>query len=793
MRAMRLFPLRVLVALTAFVLLASASTGNAATVVSMRALPGTQLPLVRQSARLATTADSTPVSVVLSLQPRNRALLARAASSHTAMSDAQLRSNFAPSRGNVVAITRYMQSHGFRLTSAGLLSLSFSGDAGSARRAFGVGLSTYRSPSGHVFRAPDGAVKLPAGLAPIVEDVSGLDTALRLERHTSISPGPHTVPSPCGPASIHPGYQPSELAQAYHHDTLITAGGDGTGETIGLVEFTNYKATDIGTYESCYGFVSNPVVPVSINGGAGTQSAAIEAELDIEVAISNAPGVSSVRVYSAPNNVSQIIPMLDTMVSDHVTVVSDSWGLCEPFLPPSFMEAESTHLALLAISGASFFAATGDSGSSDCAALTSGAVKGLYTDDPSSQPFATAVGGTTLVNTSGLSTTWVNRSTLRRGGGGGGVSALWPQPAYQAAYQLINPPSNPNLDTGAKCGNFSGGTCRETPDVALDANPDTGYIIYCSVAASGCGPSPWFTVGGTSGSAPLMAAIAADANRYSLLHGGQRMRFANPFLYSAAGTFADVPLGSGNNNIYSTTGNYATANGYDMATGLGSPDAMALATALAAYTPGAVAQDATKLAISGPLLAKTVVYGKPIVFHGTLLTSADAPIANRRVYLELREGAFLYVYVATTDSGGLWSVTLTKQLQRNLTWSVNFPGSDTEAPAKATDPFPQNAIHIVPHLGSASSATTVRRGVAFTFHGASLPNMHGVAVAVQARRSTSTAWRTLKLIAVAKNGTFAVRVSTATPGALFLRWVYAGGVTRPWMSAVSLPRRVNIT
>ena len=188
--AMRFFPLRVIVALAAFTVLASASAGNAATTVSMRTLAGTQLPLVRQSARLAATADSTPVSVVLSLQPRNRALLTRAATAGKRMSVAKLRQTFAPSPGNVVAITRYMQSRGFRLTSSGLLSLSFSGDAGAARRAFGVGLSTYRSPSGQVFRAPDGAVKLPAGLAPLVEDVSGLDTALRLQRHVTLG-APH--------------------------------------------------------------------------------------------------------------------------------------------------------------------------------------------------------------------------------------------------------------------------------------------------------------------------------------------------------------------------------------------------------------------------------------------------------------------------------------------------------------------------------------------------------------------------------------------------------------------------
>jgi subtilase family serine protease len=783
---MRLFPKRALLALAAFGLLTTASAGNAATLVSMRAVPGTQLPLVRQSARLAATADSTPVSVVLSLQPRNRGLLTHAATSGKRMSEAKLRQTFAPSPGNVVAITRYMQSHGFRLTSSGLLSLSFSGDAGAARRAFGVGLSTYRSPGGRVFRAPDGAVKLPAGLASLVEDVSGLDTALRLQRHVTVSPTPHVV-TPCGGAlSAGPGYQPSEFAQAYHHDTLLAAGGDGSGEKVGLVEFTNYRPGDITTYKTCYGLF-NTVNQVPINGGPGSLYAAIEAELDIEVVISNAPGVDEVRVYEAQNNVSQILPMLDQMVSDNVTVISDSWGLCEPFLPPSFLEAESTHLKLVAAAGISFFSATGDSGSSDCAALTNGAVKALYTDDPSSQPFATAVGGTTLQNTSGASTTWVNRTKLHRGGGGGGVSQLWPQPAYQSG----NPTGS--FDTGAKCGNF-GGTCRQTPDVALDANPNTGYIIYCSVAASLCGPDPWFTVGGTSGSAPLMAAITADANSYSRGQVGgthARMGFANPFLY---GTFGSTPsafmdVTTGNNNIYSASGNYFAKPGYDLATGLGSPDATALATALMSYTPGSVAPDTTQITISTPATAKTIVYGNAVTFSGTLMnTTAAAPIPNRRVYLELKMGGFLYVYTARTDSAGNWSVKLSKALRRNLSWSVNFPGSDTQQPDKDAGP----AIHVIPHLGSAVSASNVHRGTAFTFHGTSTPNMHGVRVQLQYRRSTAASWRSLKLVAVVKNGTYAARITVSSPGPVFLRWRYAGGVSKPWMSAISPVRRVNI-
>ena len=99
---------------------------------------------------------------------------------------------------------------------------------------------------------------------------------------------------------------------------------------------------------------------------------------------------------------------------------------------------------------------------------------------------------------------------------------------------------------------------------------------------------------------------------------------------------------------------------------------------------------------------------------------------------------------------------------------------------------------MIPHLGSGVSASNVHRGTAFTFHGTSTPNMHGVRLLLQLRRSAGASWKSAKLIPVANNGTYAVRITVGTPGPLFLRWRYAGGITKPWMSAISPVRRVNI-
>ena len=104
-----------------------------------------------------------------------------------------------------------------------------------------------------------------------------------------------------------------------------------------------------------------------IGGGTSSRSGADEVQLDIEVAQAAAPA-SATNVYIAPNNVSQILPMLGQIVTDHPNVVSDSWGLCEPVLAASFLKSENTALELVAAAGISFYVASGDNGSSDCGA-----------------------------------------------------------------------------------------------------------------------------------------------------------------------------------------------------------------------------------------------------------------------------------------------------------------------------------------------------------------------------------------------------------------------------------------
>lgn len=789
MHRLLLRPLTVAIVLTA--LLAAGQAGaSAAPRTMLAAIHGSALPILRSSSRVAPTPASQAVDVTVTLEPRNAGLLRATAARHgRPLTYGQLRARFGPSAATRSAVIRYVRSQGMRLEGQGLLSLTFSGTAASASRAFHVGLSTYRGPHGRMFRAPDGAVALPADIASSVAAVSGLDTALRLHpavKAPKLSPAvvPHAGPQPLGTLgnpcsgaknakSAYGGYLPHDLAQAYQYQSLIDATpthADGHGESIALVELSNYKHSDIGTFKSCFGLTTG-VHNHSIVGGTSHTDGAIEVELDIEVAMAAAPKLDGVHVYMADNNLGNLLPMIEQMVADAGTtgayIVSDSWGLCEDLLPPSFVQAESVDFEMAAAAGMSFYAASGDSGSSGC----KDAVKG-YTahvvDDPASQPFVTGVGGTVLHSADGSdSTAW--RS------GGGGISRLWPQPSYQS--------SNPvrSYDSGSKCGNPDG-FCRQVPDVAMNASLKYGYIMLCT--ALYCPSVPWFPAGGTSAGAPLMAGITADANSAS--NGAKRVGFANPLLYSGdPGMFWDVTSGT---NSTDGTGIYAAAAGYDPATGLGSVNAETFANDLASFTAPPIVQDQTQLTITGPLTATTIHYGKRVTFRGTLMTQASAPIADRRVYIELREGRWIYLYQGQTDADGNWQIPLSKALRRNLTWRAIFTGSDTELGRKAAGA----PVYVIPALRSRSSVSSAGRGSHFTFSGSSRPNMHGARMRLMARRGLHGSWNEIGRATVKSSGRFSSTVSFATPGEVYLRWSYRGGHTHPWMSATSPTRHVRI-
>ena len=140
---------------------------------------------------------------------------------------------------------------------------------------------------------------------------------------------------------------------------------------------------------------------------------------------------------------------------------------------------------------------------------------------------------------------------------------------------MSSTPTPPRPPCGAAVGSY----CREVPDVSADADPYTGYVIDYD--------GSWTGIGGTSAAAPLWAAFMALTDASSSC-GGKPVGFANPALYGVAGgasytsAFQDITVGN-NDYTESNSGLYPAGAGYDMASGLGTPDAAVLAPLLCSY------------------------------------------------------------------------------------------------------------------------------------------------------------------------------------------------------------------
>lgn len=214
-------------------------------------------------------------------------------------------------------------------------------------------------------------------------------------------------------------------------------------------------------------------------------------------------------------------------------MLSTGWGTAEQNMPSSTLNADDNIFAQMASQGQSVFAASGDNGATD-------GTGNLAVDYPSSDPYVTACGGTTLTlnsnNTIASETAW--------SGSGGGQSAVWSEPNWQTGY---NVPQD-----GA----------RQTPDFALNADPNTGYSLYYG--------GSWNVAGGTSFVAPQMTATFALIDQLSAQQGYSPIGETDPAIYWDAsnnyGTdFNDIT--SGNNGYYSA------GPGYDNVIGWGSINA----------------------------------------------------------------------------------------------------------------------------------------------------------------------------------------------------------------------------
>lgn len=457
---------------------------------------------------------------------------------------------FAPTQEEYHQVIAYAESLGLAVhhQHSNRLLLNVSGPAKSIESAFDLNLHEYSLPSGRKFYAPNNNPEVPIAVASVINGIVGLDNhaAWRPFHHhkqkeifhessTFHESSAHTFPS--GPEG---GFAPGDILKAYNL-TAVTA--NGSGQTIALFELAGYQKSDIDAYTKHFGLPSAQLTNVLVNGGSNSGIDA-EVTLDIELAIALAPK-SKIYVYEGPNSNQGVLNTYNKIATDNIAKqVSTSWGLGENLVNSQYLKAENAIFQQMAAQGQTIYAAAGDSGAFDD--YPNNSSEALVVDDPASQPYVVGVGGTTLsvnASTGAYESESVWNDGLGNGASGGGVSKVWPIPSWQT-----------NISSAYSH------SYRNVPDVALNADTNTGYAIYYD--------GQWQIYGGTSCAAPLWAAFTACVNQQLTANHKPVLGFANPTLYSIAkgslygSNFHDVLTG---NNLY-----YHANKGYDNASGWGS-------------------------------------------------------------------------------------------------------------------------------------------------------------------------------------------------------------------------------
>jgi len=463
-------------------------------------------------------------------------------------------------------LTRFAAEHGLDVTlqhpARRLIKLA--GPVAKLEVAFGTRLQ-YFEHNGRRFRTRTGPLTMPVNLSDKIEAVLGLDNRPVARPKIAFPRAPRAAVS----------HLPNAVAALYAFPKTSAA-----GQCIGIIELGGgFRASDT---EAAFGAMklSPPeLVAVSVSGGGNApgqdKGSDGEVALDIQVAGGAAPG-AKIAVYFAPNTDQGFTDAITEALHDETnapSVLSISWGAAENSWTQQSITAMTSAFQDAASLGVTVCAASGDGLASD--GVNDGQV---HVDFPASSPYVVGCGGTTLDtsgNTIASETVWNSGDS----GTGGGVSALFPLPDYQSATKV--PVS---VSTG-KAG-------RGVPDVAADADPNSGYTIVVDGESQ--------AIGGTSAVAPLWAGL------FALINGADGKPVGQPHatLYANASAFRDI---TGGDNRVDSLG-YVAGPGWDACSGLGSPKGSALAQVFAADVPRPKAGPRTiacKLSASGRQIGKS--------------------------------------------------------------------------------------------------------------------------------------------------------------------------------------------
>ena len=578
----------------------------------------------------------------------------------------------APTRN---AVQAFVDQHGLTTTHATSASLLVSGSPTELAPLFRTTLAV--TPQG--LRYATTPLIVPAELTGLVTSAIGLDERPLFTRRAS---APVLNLSAAAPRSTQAAFSGDTLRAAYN---VTAPSSTGAGITVGTLQLSGWTAADLSTYAARFNIPLSPgqITNISVGGASTTTSApqggALEVTLDQTAILAVAPAAKQ-RIYIGDQGQSStLLDVLNTMADDAVAgkiqVASSSWGACEAALWGA-ERSFGAPIDRMVGAGATFFAASGDFGSDDCLTSTPAV------DFPASWPTTVGVGGTRLSRSSDgsgrydeVAWDWQANEpgSAGPGGSGGGISTL-SRPSYQ---QHLTP----------------AGTRRLVPDVSAVADPATPLGFYQG--------GSWKTAGGTSLSAPLWAGFLASA----LSAGGRTTGLGNilPTLYQNPAALRDITVGN--------NGGYQVGPGYDLVTGLGSPNWDQLAHVLVgtplasgpAPTSGPAAVTPVSIAGTG---TQTPPYASIFTITGTAAPGSTVSLHFHKPSMAAAE--FSIVRTVSADSQGRWS--------RDITANTDYTYYAT-----ATGQTSATVVNTPTPLVNGPSARVVRRGSSYALSGQGAP------------------------------------------------------------------------
>jgi subtilase family serine protease len=670
------------------------------------------------------SALSKPMAVTIALKPRHAAQLTAYAGDvgkpgsiyyRDYLTAAQFRSRYAPSEATLTKVKAELRSTGLtvRGVTANHLGIRLTGTGAQVQKAFSIRFLQLRLANGRIAMVNQQAPAVARSIASEVGGVvglSGLETlTTSYVKHPSVasastSPSPidTTQPSTGGPVACKAAvaaekstsngltrgeYTGAQVANYYDLQSLYRQHDLGQGITVALYELEWDSNADIAAYQKCYG-THTKINYVNVDGGPGKRAlknnpdGSGEAALDIEQFVSLAPKVH-LLVYRGPNanadnpGSGPYDTDAEIIGQDKASVVSTSWGECEPLETYSDAAQEDVLYQEAAVQGQTITAAAGDDGSEDCDGLIADGATALTVDDPGSQPWVISAGGTSLDLTQTPNSEVVWNDSI--GGGGGGISQFWAMPAFQkdapAGLGVINSASSDQPGCSAATG-----YCREDPDITGSADPEHGYLNYYNGNGKedvpGFDNKGWIGVGGTSAVAPLWSAIFA-LTEASKACSDVRLGFADPALYRLAGISQDTyftDITSGNNDWTGKgKGLFAATAGYDLASGLGSPRVTALAPALCGQTIKVVGTSSREFKVGQKvnlsLAAQAPTGAGGVVWHAHGLP-AGLTLKSNVVSGTLKRAQSTHVVFTATADGSSKKVPAGYYGALGVTWTV---------------------------------------------------------------------------------------------------------------------------